>query len=95
MSTSADYELIEWWAASLFGGELGTTYLGTQGDVWDAQKDMMSAGLGALLAMILLAVVHTRHRRDFAQEWVESLRVRDAEPTTGPSAVRAGEPQSR
>jgi putative membrane protein len=56
---------------------------------------MTSAGLGALLAMILLAVVHTRLRRDFAREWVESLRVRDAEPTTGPSTVRAGEPQSR
>ena len=46
MSTSADYELIEWGAARLFGGELGTAYLGTQGDVWDAQKDMALAGLG-------------------------------------------------
>jgi putative membrane protein len=51
MSTSADYELVEWGAASLFGGELGATYLGTQGDVWDAQKDMALAGLGAFIAM--------------------------------------------
>lgn len=43
------YEVIEWVAAALFGGDLGQAYLGTQGDVWDAQKDMALAGLGALL----------------------------------------------
>src|SRR5262249_13773362 len=40
MATSMLYELIEWGAASAFGGDLGTAYLGTQGDPWDAQKDM-------------------------------------------------------
>jgi putative membrane protein len=62
VSTSADYELIEWGAAVAFGGELGTAYLGTQGDVWDAQKDMILAALGALLAMILLAIARARRR---------------------------------
>lgn len=33
---SALFELFEWWAAELFGGDLGVAYLGTQGDVWDA-----------------------------------------------------------
>lgn len=94
-STSADYELIEWGAALLFGGELGIAYLGTQGDVWDAQKDMALAGLGALLGMTLLAVVNTWLRRDFAREWVESLRVRDAESSTPAGILRAGEPRSR
>lgn len=45
------YELIEWGAAEFFGGDLGMNYLGTQGDVWDAQKDMALAALGALVAM--------------------------------------------
>lgn len=45
------YELIEWGAASAFGGELGESYLGTQGDVWDAQKDMALAVLGTLIAL--------------------------------------------
>jgi putative membrane protein len=58
-STSADYELIEWVAALVFGGDLGMAYLGTQGDVWDAQKDMALAASGALLAMILLAIRDT------------------------------------
>lgn len=46
-SHSLIYELIEWGAATLFGGDLGVAYLGTQGDVWDAQKDMALAALGA------------------------------------------------
>ncbi|HEY7202728.1 MAG TPA: DUF2238 domain-containing protein [Methylomirabilota bacterium] len=61
-STSADYELIEWAAAMVFGGDLGVAYLGTQGDVWDAQKDMGLAAGGALLSMILLAIAHARRR---------------------------------
>lgn len=44
------YELIEWAAAMLFGGDLGQAYLGTQGDVWDAQKDSALALSGAALA---------------------------------------------
>jgi putative membrane protein len=61
-STSADYELIEWAAAMMFGGDLGIAYLGTQGDVWDAQKDMALAASGALLSMILLALRNTWRR---------------------------------
>ena len=53
MSHSLIYELIEWFAASLFGGDLGQAYLGTQGDVWDAQKDMFLATLGSLIAQSL------------------------------------------
>lgn len=45
------YETVEWLAAEAFGGELGEAYLGTQGDVFDAQKDMALAFLGTLLAL--------------------------------------------
>lgn len=45
------YELIEWAAAGAFGSDLGEAYLGTQGDVWDAQKDMALAVLGTLIAL--------------------------------------------
>ncbi|MBK7877045.1 MAG: DUF2238 domain-containing protein [Planctomycetes bacterium] len=57
MSFSMLYELVEWAAALAFGGELGMAYLGTQGDVWDAHKDMALASLGALLAMLVVALV--------------------------------------
>lgn len=80
MSTSMLYELIEWGAAVIFGGALGAAYLGAQGDPWDAHKDMALASLGALLAMSLTAGINAWLRRDFAREWVESLRVKIAEP---------------
>lgn len=80
MSTSMLYELIEWGAAEVFGGELGVAYLGTQGDVWDAHKDMALASLGALIAMSFVAFINSRLNRDFALEWNESLRIKNTEP---------------
>jgi len=80
MSTSMLFELIEWFVAEVFGGDLGVAYLGTQGDVWDAHKDMALASLGALLAMSVTAFVNSRSKRDFAYEWIESLRIKSATP---------------
>ena len=80
LSTSALYELIEWAAAEFFGGDLGVAYLGTQGDVWDAQKDMGCAGTGALIAMLITAALNFWLQRDFAREWSESLRIKSDRP---------------
>ncbi|HEY5552390.1 MAG TPA: DUF2238 domain-containing protein [Opitutaceae bacterium] len=80
MSTSMIYELIEWGAAAGFGGELGVAYLGTQGDVWDAHKDMALASLGALIAMLVTAAINARLQRDFAREFADSLRVKGRQP---------------
>jgi putative membrane protein len=63
MSTSMLYELIEWAAALVVGGDLGMAYLGTQGDVWDAHKDMALASLGALITMSLTALANHRRAR--------------------------------
>lgn len=63
LSTSALYELIEWGAAEFFGGDLGMNYLGTQGDVWDAQKDMALAALGAFVAMLVCWVWNRTRER--------------------------------
>ena len=78
MAFSMIFELIEWAAAEIFGGDLGVAYLGTQGDPWDAQKDMALASLGGLIAMVITALIIMRHQRDFTREWVESLRVKPA-----------------
>jgi putative membrane protein len=80
MATSMLYELIEWGAASLFGGDLGVAYLGTQGDQWDAQKDMALATVGAIVAMLVTGVINWRYQRDFARAFAESLRVKHREP---------------
>jgi putative membrane protein len=80
MSTSMLYELIEWGAAVTVGSDLGQAYLGTQGDVWDAHKDMALASLGALIAMTITALVNRRMQRDFALEWAESIRIKRRKP---------------
>ena len=80
LATSAIYELIEWAVAEVFGGELGAAYLGTQGDIWDAHKDMGLAGGGALIAMFITAAINRSLQRDFAREWAGSLKVKDSRP---------------
>jgi putative membrane protein len=80
MSTSMLYELVEWGVAQLFGGDLGMAYLGTQGDVWDAHKDMGLASLGALISMSVAAIVNRSLQHDFALEWADSLRVKQRRP---------------
>jgi putative membrane protein len=76
MSSSMLYEVIEWGAASVLGGDLGQAYLGTQGDVWDTQQDMALATLGAVVSLSIAALVSRAMRRDFQREWAESLRVK-------------------
>lgn len=57
LSFSGAYELIEWAVADVFFPAQGHAYLGTQGDIWDAQKDMALAFGGAVLAMVGASVV--------------------------------------
>ncbi|ADV50222.1 Uncharacterized conserved protein UCP020606 [Cellulophaga algicola DSM 14237] len=52
LSVSCLYEIIEWLVADVFFVEQGVSYLGIQGDVWDAQKDMALAFLGAVIAFL-------------------------------------------
>lgn len=62
MGIAAGYEIIEWWYAALEGGDAGIEFLGSQGDIWDAQKDMLSDTLGALFALTLYAWVRPDRR---------------------------------
>ena len=80
ISTSTLFELLEWGAAVVFGGDLGVAYLGTQGDVWDAQKDMLLATIGAVTTTLLVLGINFTLDRNFAQEWIESLRVKRRKP---------------
>ncbi|WP_428381463.1 DUF2238 domain-containing protein [Nevskia ramosa] len=59
MAISANYELIEW-AAAVALGQNADDFLGTQGDQWDTQSDMLMALIGSTLAMLLLARWHDR-----------------------------------
>ncbi|MBL7754407.1 MAG: DUF2238 domain-containing protein [Chitinophagaceae bacterium] len=60
LSFSCIYELIEWAVADVLFPEQGVAYLGTQGDVWDAQKDMFMAGSGAILIMLTIWLLRSQ-----------------------------------
>ena len=62
LSFSALYELLEWGVADIFFTEQGPTFLGTQGDVWDAQKDIFAAFLGAVIATTIVSYLKKRLR---------------------------------
>lgn len=58
------YELIEWGYAAYGGNaQAGANFLGSQGDVWDAQKDMLMDTLGAVTAVLLFLTLRPRHSR--------------------------------
>lgn len=88
MAIAAGYEIIEWIYAVLEGGDAGIEFLGSQGDIWDAQKDMLADTLGAIFALVLYAVRQTRHPRHTAgQKQVHTL-VYDAAPSVSPDRLR-------
>ncbi len=59
LAISASYELVEWGAAVALG-QGADEFLGTQGDPWDTQSDMLFALLGAVVALATLTSTHDR-----------------------------------
>ena len=62
MSVAATYEIIEWQYAVIEGGDAGVEFLGSQGDVWDAQKDMLADTLGAATSLLLFLMIRPDKR---------------------------------
>lgn len=59
-SVGAFWELIEWWTTLLVAGDVGQAFLGSQGDIWDAQWDMFLVLLGSIFGLLVLSRVHDR-----------------------------------
>ncbi|MEA3372968.1 MAG: DUF2238 domain-containing protein [Campylobacterota bacterium] len=53
VTIATSYEIIEWLYAVTEGGEAGMEFLGSQGDIWDAQKDTLADTLGAIFSLVL------------------------------------------
>lgn len=73
MSTSLLYELLEWAAAVVFGGGLGANFLGTQGDEWDAHRDMLMAAVGGLVATLAIWRINHHRQSDISLDWFRSI----------------------
>lgn len=74
LALSGFFEVIESWVAQIVSPELGDAYLGTQGDIWDAQKDMTAAFSGAILSMVLTAAWSARRPAPAAIREVQPRR---------------------
>lgn len=90
MSSSMIYELIEWGAAAVIG-DGSTEFLGTQGDQWDAHKDMALATLGGFVGILLVLLVNLGSQRDFTREFIDSLAVKHTQPLGEVSLTDVGQ----
>jgi putative membrane protein len=59
LGISSAYELVEW-LVSINTGDKSDAFLGTQGDVWDTQKDMCMALIGAVFAQLIFGATHNK-----------------------------------
>lgn len=75
LAFSAIYELIEWGTAANVDASAGLAFLGAQGDVWDAQKDMAMAGLGSVVAMVVTLLLTLLVDPGAPRELKESFRI--------------------
>jgi putative membrane protein len=60
LAIAAFWELLEWWVTLIAAPDVGQAFLGSQGDVWDAQWDMLLALIGALVVLPLFGALHER-----------------------------------
>jgi putative membrane protein len=64
LSAGAFYEIAEWGVAMVFSPETAENYNGQQGDVWDPQKDMLLAAIGAVISLAGVLMFTGRDHRE-------------------------------
>mgnify|MGYP001609441019 CR=1 FL=1 len=87
LAFSAIYEIIEWLTVLNVDPSAGLAFLGAQGDVWDAQKDMLLAGIGSVIAMIVTAFIRARYDKNFWREFRESFKIARNDAPLGEEAI--------
>lgn len=101
ISLSALFELIEWAAVELSGFAAGADYLGMQGDIFDAQKDIAMATLGGSITLFIIGVLNWIFSREFRSEVKQSFKIEsesvrpEGEVEVAKVAVRKAKDQGR
>ncbi len=85
---SAIYEIIEWLAAITVDPNAGLAFLGSQGDIWDAQKDMLLAGLGALISAFVVFFIRIKYDKNLWTEIKNSLKPKKDDEVLGEVKLR-------
>lgn len=88
LAFSDAYEIIEWLVAARVEPSAGLAFLGAQGDVWDAQKDMAVAAVGAAISLLVVAGIHWRFDPAFLSDLRASLKIEHGDKPLGERAVR-------
>ena len=83
LAFSALYEIIEWITSASVASAAGIAFLGAQGDIWDAQKDMLMAGIGAIVAMLIIFFINMYYKKDFWKEMKESFKIKKDDAPLG------------
>ncbi len=88
LSFSAVYEIIEWLTAAVINPAAGIDFLEVQGDIWDAQKDMLAAGIGATISMLVVAAANFYYDKHFQRKLKDSFKISDAELPKGDKKLK-------
>ncbi len=88
LAYSAVYEIIEWITARNVSSDAGLAFLGAQGDIWDAQKDMLMAGIGACIAMIIIFILNALYNKEFGKELKESFKIEKGDHPLGEQRLK-------
>jgi len=88
LAFSAVYEIIEWLTAARVDAAAGLAFLGSQGDIWDTQKDMLVAGIGAVVAMSIIFVINAIYNQNFAKEIKDSFKIQKGDRPLGEQRLK-------
>ncbi|MEK6893367.1 MAG: DUF2238 domain-containing protein [Nanoarchaeota archaeon] len=83
LAFSAIYEIIEWITAVNVDASAGLAFLGAQGDIWDAQKDMLIAGIGAAVTMSITFFINLVYNKNCWKEIKESFHIQKNDAPLG------------
>jgi putative membrane protein len=87
LAFSVIYEFIEWGAIIFFGGSAGMDFVGAQGDIWDAHKDMFMAFIGSIIAMSITLIVNISINKNFWKEMKESFQLQKNDSPLGEEKI--------